>query len=93
MNPKSPMPLVYDLYGNALTGHDILTMKIVRWSVGKKYIMVQAVIRKVLTKDAILETFHIGLEEFDGWMNAFQREGTSGLNLRRAVAEVRSRSE
>lgn len=84
-------PLACDINGNLYSRNEILAMRIVRWSKGKKLLIVSAINSEVVTKDEVLATFRIGLEELQSWIDGFKKAGLNGLSMRTLVNE-RTRS-
>jgi hypothetical protein len=66
-------------------------MRIVRWSKGKKLLIVSAINNEVVTQDEVLETFRIGIEELQSWIEGFKKDGLNGLGMRTLV-DARTRS-
>ena len=52
-----------------------------RWVASRKAAVVNAVLGGLLSREQAIERYHLSEEEFDGWVQAVERYGRSGLKV------------
>lgn len=86
LNLPKPLKFVRDLHGTPRTGPEILAMKIDRWVMSRKALVLDGLKAELYTKEQACEAFRLEPEELEGWITYYDK-GKKALRL------VRGRNE